>query len=439
MATEGLLGDAGPQVEPDADQDEDARRPLSVDAAHAYVAAGALRAGSPGPVGLELEAHVVDLAEPSRRPSWAHLHAALDSVPRLPGGSVVTLEPGGQVELSGPPGAGVGEAVAGVAVDHAALRRHLATHGLGLALVGADPLREAARVNPGQRYDAMEQHWRATGQASAGLSMMCSTASLQVNLEAGPTHEWARRTELVHLLGPVLVAVSACSPWLSGRATGWRSTRQRVWGDLDVLRCGPLRGGPDPAAEWADYALDAPVMLVRSGDRVDPVRTRIPLREWLSGAVRLGDRLPERSDVDLHLTTLFPPARLRGFIEVRYLDAVPRRWWGALAATLVTLMDVPQAADLAAAAAEPVGREWTAAARDGLTHPGLAVAARACLAAAAAHAPAALADQVGELADLVATGRSPGDDVADTAARFGPEAALLAACPPAYEGEDADA
>jgi ergothioneine biosynthesis glutamate--cysteine ligase EgtA len=421
---------------------------LTEESAHAYLAGRALRELPEAGVGLEIESHVVDLDDPARRPSWERLQDAVGGLPHLPGRSVLSLEPGGQVELSGPPVPGAEVAVQALRHDLAITRGHLARLGLGLAPLGGDPLREPARVNPAGRYLAMEQHWSATGQGAAGRAMMSSTAAVQVNLDAGPRAGWSGRVELVHLLGPVLVAVSACSPWLSGRPTGWRSARQRVWGELDVLRCGPLRGGPDPAAEWASYALCAPVMLVdpvasparwsvghpsvgHPGTVLDDpvaVTDRVPLREWVSGAAVLGGRPPTLADLDRHLTTLFPPARLRGFIEVRYLDAAPEPWWPAVVATLVTLVTQPQAAAEAARAARPVNRLWTVAARHGLADPALARAARDCLAIAVRFAPAGLADEIGQLHELVAAGRSPGDQVASRAARHGAGQVLLEEC-----------
>jgi glutamate--cysteine ligase len=278
----------------------------------------------------------------------------------------------------------------------------------------------------------MEQHFAAVGCAEAGLAMMTATAALQVNLEAGPEAGWGDRVRLAHRLGPVLVAVSACSPLLSGHVTGWRSARQRVWGDLDQARCGPLLGGADPAGEWAAYALSAPVMLVRDPVRgtAEPVRGRASFADWITGEVALGGRRPTADDLDYHLTTLFPPVRPRGFLEVRYLDAAPEPWWPALAAVTTTLLDDPVAADTAAAACEPVATAWDRAAREGLRSPALHAAARASLAAAVAAVPPALRAEVEALAELVERGHSPGDAVLDAVRRAGPAAALVAATLP---------
>src|SRR3954452_3871528 len=215
---------------------------LTLDRAVDAATRAALRPGPPGTVGLELEAHLVDLAVPGRRVTWPRIRAVVDSLGALPGGSRVTVEPGGQVELSGPPLPGVAAAVAALRADRAVLADALSDAGLALAMAGADPLRPPGRVNPAPRYAAMAEHFAAVGCAAAGLAMMTTTASLQVNLEAGPAAGWPDRVALAHQLGPVLVAISGCSPMLEGRSTGWRSSRQRIWGELDQARCGPLLG-----------------------------------------------------------------------------------------------------------------------------------------------------------------------------------------------------
>ena len=402
---------------------------MDLDEAIEHIVRGALRSSPPGPVGLELEGHLVDLDAPGRRVPWARIRAVIDALAPLPGGSVVSLEPGGQVELSGPPARGVAAAVAGVRADRQVLGAALTAHRLGLAALGSDPLRRPVRVNPAPRYSAMEAHFAAVGCAAAGLAMMTSTASLQVNLDAGAPSGWGARVALAHQLGPVLVAVSACSPLLAGRRTGWRSTRQQVWGGLDQARCGPLLGGDDPAGEWAGYALSAPVMLVRDPDTdsAEPVRTRTAFADWVTGEVPLGGRAPTPSDLAYHLTTLFPPVRLRGFLEIRYLDAAPEPWWPALAAVTATLLDDPAAADRAAEASAPVVGQWNRAAQLGLADDALRTAARGCLDAAVDAAPPALLPEVAALAALVDQGHSPGDAVLATARRSGPVAALVTA------------
>ncbi len=281
----------------------------------------------------------------------------------------------------------------------------------------------------------MEQHFAATGRAGPGSVMMNSTAALQVNLQAGPQGGWPERVARAHRLGPTLVAISASSSWLHGRPTGWKSARQQTWGLLDQRSCGPVPGcvaanaaadgRMDPVSAWANYALRAQVVLVRSGgDDVEAVRTPVPFGQWARGSVRLCGRPPTAADLDTHLTTLFPPVRLRGYLELRYLDATAPRWWPAIAAVLCTLMDDPAAADLATEATERTASRWTEAARAGLGDTLLADSARRCMAIAASRVPAELSSAVADLAELVESRRCPGDLLAERTEKIGPLAAL---------------
>jgi glutamate--cysteine ligase len=398
------------------------QEPLDLEHARARVAAAALGDAPVGRVGLEVEGHLVDLDHPQLRVPWSRVVDTPRRMPPLPGGSRLTVEPGGQLELSGPPGRDAVAAVAAMRRDERVLRAALARDRLGWALLGADPVRPAARTNPAGRYVAMERHFRATGQARAGLAMMTSTCALQVNLEPGRPGQHAARVAQADRLGPVLVALSASSAWLAGASTGWRSSRQRAWGRLDPARCGPPPVGPDPAGAWADYALNAPVLLVRdlAGGPEQPVLRKVPFRRWLTGAERLAGRRATVGDLDYHLTTLFPPTRPRGFLELRYLDAAPAAWWPGLVGLVTTLMDDPAAADAAAEATEPVTGRWSTAARVGLADPALRRAAARCTAVAAAAAPEGLRPDVQPWAEVVSSGRVPGDEIAERAARVGP-------------------
>ena len=385
-----------------------------------HIGGNCLRDGPVGQVGLEVEAHCFDLTDPIRRPGWDELTRAIAGVPALPGGSVVTVEPGGAVELSGPPMAGPVGAIRAMTADRAVLRAAFAQAGLGLVLLGADPLRPAMRVNPGARYRAMEQFFAASGTATAGSAMMTSTASVQVNLDAGPRSGWAARVRLAHALGPTMIAIAANSPLLGGGFTGWRSSRQRVWGQLDSARCGPILGasGDDPASDWARYALRAPVMLVNSPDPVS-VTSWVPFADWADGRAVLGGRRPTSADLDYHLTTLFPPVRPRRWLEIRYLDSVPDAVWPAVVFTLVTLLDDPVAADIAAEATESVATAWDQAARVGLGDRRLHAVATRCVQTAAERAPADLRESMRQLVRSVEQGRSPADDFSDRAVRYG--------------------
>jgi glutamate--cysteine ligase len=391
--------------------------PLTVESTEQLIRASALEPSRLGTVGLEIESHLVDLKAPAERVGWDRIAGITADIVAAAGRSSVTFEPGGQVELSGPPMAGIVDAVQAMRSDVQRVRLVLAERDAGLALVGSDPLRAPIRVNPRSRYAAMEQHFASLDRGAAGATMMCSTAALQVNLDAGPESGWADRVALAQQLGPTLTALSACSPWLSGRTDGHASTRELAWSQLGDRP----RITADPVAEWTRYALAAPVMFACLGDGVStPVTRHVPFADWLSGRVPLAGRRPTSTDLTTHLSTLFPPVRLRGYLEVRYLDVSAPRWWPAVAAVTTVLLDDQGAADAAREAVEPVAELWAEAAHDGLRDRRLAAAARRCMEIAAAHVPAELATPVQDLAELVAAGRSPGDLFADRIAEIGP-------------------
>ncbi|HEV7193664.1 MAG TPA: ergothioneine biosynthesis glutamate--cysteine ligase EgtA [Jatrophihabitantaceae bacterium] len=407
-----------------------------IETARTHIATTALVPSSTARVGLELEFHVVDVTAPLRRPTWNDINAIVAAAGSLPCGSAITTEPGGQLELSGPPHSGVGFAIAALQTDERALRTAARRFGLGLAPIGADPARALARVTPVSRYAAMEQHFAALGCGGAGRQMMASTAALQVNLDAGPSRLWGERLDHLHRIGPVLSAISACSPMIAGRRSGWASMREQAWRAIDHARTGPLRRSNDPAGSWADYALAAPVMLVRDGEQATPVTTRVPLREWIRTPDLL-DRAPTLDDVDYHLTTLFPPIRLRGYLELRFLDAVPDQWWPALAAITATLVDDATAAGEAAEACAHIDHGWGRAAREGLRRPDLHAAARRCVAIAASRCPESLRPAVAAYAELVDRGETPGTQLAHKISETAPEDAFVDAAQGDGDGDRA--
>jgi glutamate--cysteine ligase len=402
--------------------------PCDVETAREHLSTEALKPSELGTVGLELERHVVDLAAPASVVSWQRLHAAIDGL-ELPRRSPLTLEPGGQLELSTLPGVDVVDAVEALRADDAVVQDAMAAGGLGLLSIGADPVRSPVRINPGDRYAAMAAYFAAAGHGDDAATMMCSSASLQVNVEAGPASGWTERVAQIHRLMPALTALASSSPLLRGRDRGVRSERAAMWRRLDPGRCAPFVGHGDPAGAWASFALAAPVMLLRdpATGHVEPLRERVPLVSWLTGERRLGNRRPTIADLDLHTTTLFPPVRLRGFLELRLLDTVPAGWWPGLAALVVAVLDDPAAASLAAEAAEPVARRSADSTGVGIGDPAILAAARGIVGAALRATPAALRPEVEAWAELLESGRTPADLVLERARREGPLACLTAA------------
>ncbi len=130
--------------------------------------------------------------QPASVVSWRRLNAAIDGID-LPHRSKITMEPGGQIELSSLPAADICAAVSAMTADDAALRGALGEAGLALLATGTDPARGPVRINPGDRYAAMASYFAGAGYGAEAAAMMCSTASLQVNVEAGPESGWAER------------------------------------------------------------------------------------------------------------------------------------------------------------------------------------------------------------------------------------------------------
>ncbi|KRV47974.1 ergothioneine biosynthesis glutamate--cysteine ligase EgtA [Wenjunlia vitaminophila] len=438
--------------------------PLTVTDAEAYVRGICFKTGPPRRLGVELEWIVQDLADPTLPVPPGRLAAALASLPGspdrppgsppgpgpgttprsgppgsgsslLPQGSVLTREPGGQVELSSLPATSLPACVTATAHDLHTLRGALHRHGLGLAGHGHDPWRPPRRVLTLPRYTAMEQFFDRTGPA--GRSMMSATASVQVCVDAGTEEAgpwgFARRWRLAHLLGPVLVAAFANSPLSRGRPSGWRSTRQAVWSRMDPSRtlAPAWDGAEDPRSAWASYALDAAVMCVRQdGPGPWPVPVGLTFRQWLTGGPRgCGgvSRPPTLADLEYHLTTLFPPVRPRGHLELRMIDAQPgEHGWTVPVAVVAALFADPAAALVAERAAEelvvpgptgPRNRLWLRAARHGLTDPALHGAALACFDAAVGALPglgaddAVMAAVTGFRERHVVPGRCPAEDL----------------------------
>jgi glutamate--cysteine ligase len=348
-------------------------------------------------VGVELEFLVFDRAEPGRAVPIARTAGAM---PALPGGSTVSFEPGGQVELAGPPGS-LTDAIGRLAADVATARAALREEGLTLAGVGLDPVRPPGRQVRESRYEAMAEYLGTP----YGPLMMCSTAAVQVNLDLGEEPE--SRWERAHLLGPVLAAAFANSPLSEGRPNGWMSGRHAVWEHLDHTRTAPVPLTGDPAGAWAEYLLDARLMLLRDAEgRCRPVRDGSTFRDRLAAGLT-------RRDLTYHATTVFPPVRARGWLEIRYLDAQHPSAWPVCVAVTHALITDDKAADAALSAAEPCRDLWSRAARHGLADPVLRRAAEECFHAAIdalprLGAPPALIHEAEAFAGRhVTPGRSP--------------------------------
>ena len=250
-----------------------------------------------------------------------------------------------------------------------------------------------------------------------GRVMMASTASVQVCLDAGAdTADVARRWALTNALAPLLTAAFANSPLRLGLPTGFSCSRQDVWSRIDPTRT-MAPDGTDPVVAWTRYALDARVLLVRRDPEPWVAGPGMTLREWIDGVTPWGR--PTYDDLAYHLSTLFPPVRPHGWLELRAMDALPDHQWPVAVAVAAALLDDPQAAEKARDATAGLAGHHHQAARFALRDRDLRSAAERCFAAALAALPRlgaapALVGLVEDYADrFVAVGRSPADDLLD--------------------------
>lgn len=414
--------------------------PLSEAAAAAWIPRTCFKNGPPDHLGIEIEQLVSSADDsPAGRPG-DHLPedrypALLDDLAAREFSGRITVEPGGQLELSSAPAPDLPTAIARTAADLAVLRSTALLHGARLTSLSTDPDRAPRRLLHTPRYEAMAAYYaRTAGCAVAGPAMMCSSASIQANVEAAvtvapsgrtPVASAADRWDLLHTIGPALSAAVANSPRLYGVSTGWRSARQWIW---DRIGPGipPRPTDRDLGDWWAEQVLDAPLMVVQRPGPDWGAPAGLTFRDWMRcGTAAIGDRPPpDLDDLAYHLTTVFPPVRPRGHLEVRYLDVPPGDWWPVPIAVLAALLGDARAADEALDVCCATVHHWARAGRLGLTDPELRTAADRLLAIAATaldHEPGtrSLARLVDDYRTRwTAHGRCPADDTVTAAPPF---------------------
>jgi glutamate--cysteine ligase len=261
--------------------------------------------------------------------------------PQGEAGGTVSLEPGGQFELSGDPLGTVHEVGA---ETHNHLSQCLdagSPMGIGFLGVGFSPiwtLEETPRM-PKQRYGVMTRYMPKVGKR--GLDMMYRTATIQVNLDFASEADMVQKFRVSLALQPIATAIFACSPFTEGRPNGFLSMRSEVWRDTDPNRTGMLPFVFEPGMSferYTDYALSVPMYFVyRNGRYIDA--SGASFKDFLAGRLpQLPGELPTEDDWSDHLTTLFPEVRMKRFLEMRGADggrwrricAIPALWTGLL-------------------------------------------------------------------------------------------------------------
>ncbi len=238
-------------------------------------------------------------------PSWS-----------LPDGGRLSFEPGGQLELSSAPSDSASALIRDLQCSAQLLASAFERNDILLEAVGVDPHNDIAGV-PLQlhrsRYERMTRYFNSIGPS--GARMMRQTASLQINVDAGsrPYERWA----LLNSLAPYVTAIFANSSFYSGKATGHSSYRAHLWRTLDTSRTGLPVDTDNPAGAYLDFALGAGAMMSACQ------APYLSFAEWMGGGE------VTREDWELHLTTLFPEVRPRGYFELRSADAIAPEYLAA--------------------------------------------------------------------------------------------------------------
>lgn len=281
------------------------------------------------------------------------------------GGGSVTLEPAGQLELSGAPLENIHQTCAEVSRHLKEVQAVAEKLGQSYMGIGYSPLwgLDEAPQMPKGRYQLMNQYMPKQG--GRGLEMMYLTSTVQVNLDFGSEADMVEKLRIALALQPLATGLFANSPFKNGQPTGHVSERSLIWLDTDGARTGMLPQAFEEGfgfEQYVDYALDVPMYFVmRDGKFIDALG--MSFRDFMAGNLpALPGEKPTASDWEDHLTTLFPEARVKRFIEMRGADSGPWSSLCALPALWVGLLydasTQTQVADLIA--------NWTQAERDQL-------------------------------------------------------------------------
>ena len=264
-----------------------------------------------------------------------HLIAALKD------GASVTLEPGGQFELSGAPLETIHE-TCNETSSHLHTAKEIGEElDIGFLGLGYHPTlkREDVPIMPKARYEIMRNYMPKVG--TMGLDMMLRTCTVQVNLDFASEKDMVEKFRISLALQPLATALFASSPLKEGRPNGMRSLRSHVWTDTDSDRCGMLPFVFEDSMgfeRWADHVLDVPMYFVRRNNRYIDASGQ-SFRAFMKGELpALPGELPTMEDWQDHMTTLFPEVRLKTFLEMRGADGGPTSALCALPAFWVGLL-----------------------------------------------------------------------------------------------------
>jgi glutamate--cysteine ligase len=257
------------------------------------------------------------------------------------GGGAISLEPGGQFELSGAPVETVHQTCSELMAHLAQVREVAAPLHIGFLGIGMTPnwSRAEMPVMPKGRYRIMTNYMPKVGKL--GIDMMYRTCTVQTNLDFSSEADMVKKMRVSLALQPVATALFANSPFTEGKPNGFLSFRSEIWRDTDNARSGMLPWAFEDGMgfeRYADYALDVPMYFVKRGDRYVDV-AGASFRDLLAGKLaQLPGERATMSDWANHLSTIFPEVRLKRYLEMRGSDGGPWRRLSSLAALWVGLL-----------------------------------------------------------------------------------------------------
>lgn len=280
-------------------------------------------------------------------------------------GGAISLEPGGQFELSGAPLATIHETCKETNDHLKSLRRIADPLGIAFLGLGVAPSWSVAEmpVMPKARYAIMKPYMEKVG--TLGTSMMFRSCTVQANLDFSDEADMTKKLRVSLALQPIATALFANSPFLDGKPNGFLSFRSEIWRDTDRARTGMLPFAFEDGMSferYVDYALDVPMYFIRrSGKYVNCAGESF--RAFLDGRLpQLPGKLPTKADWEDHLSTIFPEVRLKSFLEMRGADGGPWQEICALPAFWTGLLYDQTALD----AAWDLVKDWTEQERQGL-------------------------------------------------------------------------
>ncbi|MEE9384179.1 MAG: glutamate-cysteine ligase family protein [Nannocystaceae bacterium] len=252
-------------------------------------------------------------------------------------GASITLEPGGQLELSGAPLRTLHETCEEFTNHQRELHEAASSLDLAFLAAGFHPFARREEINwmPKGRYRVMRDY--LPQQGGQGLDMMLRTCTVQANFDYADEQQCGRRLKLALESSSLVTAVFANSPYREGRDVSYVSTRSAVWSDVDPARCGLLGFAMNDAGfsyeHYVDWALDVPMFFVKRGNVYHPHHA--PFRTFMQRGFRDVDQTlhrASRTDWELHLSTLFPEVRLKPYLEIRGADSVSSKYLCAVPA-----------------------------------------------------------------------------------------------------------